>query len=139
MSAKITLAFASTIALMAPVIGAVAQPADADASGGASAGAMEEIVVTARRREERVQSVPIAITAFTGRDVAEKRIATAQDLQKFVPSLVISSSDVRDANNYTLRGQGSTVGAGPGVVVYFDEVPLPLNISTFANGGGPGL
>ncbi len=139
MSAKLTLAFASTIALLAPIAGAGAQPAEADTSGGASAGAMEEIVVTARRREERVQSVPIAITAFTGRDVAEKRIATAQDLQKFVPSLIVSSNDVRDANNYTLRGQGSTVGAGPGVVVYFDEVPLPLNISTFANGGGPGL
>src|SRR3569833_1938926 len=110
MSARISLAFASTIALLAPTGGAVAQPTE----NGTAAQPIEEIVVTARRREERVQSVPIAITAITGRDVAEKRIATAQDLQKFVPSLVISSSDVRDANNYTLRGQGSTVGAGPG-------------------------
>lgn len=114
----------------------VAQPGD-DALGAPSG--LEEVVVTARRREEAIQSVPITITVFNARDIQEKRIETAQDLQKFVPSLTISSGDVRDANNYTLRGQGSTVGAGPGVVVYFSEVPLPLNISTFSNGGGPGL
>ncbi len=91
----------------------------------ASAGAdLEEVVVTARRREEKLQSVPIAITAFSGAQIADKGIETLSDLQHFVPSLEVRQQD-RSSQNFFMRGQGinGTAGAWPGVVAYFAEVP----------------
>ena len=97
----------------------------------ASAG-LEEIVVTARRREEKLQSVPIAITAFAPKDLEEKHIESASDLQHYVPALA-TSQETRDEQVFYLRGQGPNGGQGgsPGVVTYFAEVPF--------NGSGPGI
>src|ERR1700722_10899751 len=57
----------------------------------ASSGNLEEIVVTARRREEHIQSVPIAITAFSQTTLSENNILSTQDLQFFVPSMTVAS------------------------------------------------
>src|ERR1700716_1199695 len=84
---------------------------------------MEEIVVTARRREEKLQSVPISITAFTAADLTEKNITSAQDLTVFVPSLIMNNN-AGFGSGFSLRGQTASLGAGPGVVAYFAEVPL---------------
>ncbi|HLG86855.1 MAG TPA: TonB-dependent receptor [Alphaproteobacteria bacterium] len=103
---------------------------------------LEEVVVTARRREEKLQSVPIAITAFTSADIRARSITSSQDLQQFVPSLNVSISTQRDTASYTIRGQGYTLGAGPGVVSYFAEIPIPpLYYPTGLQpaAGGPGL
>jgi iron complex outermembrane receptor protein len=102
--------------------------------------ALEEIVVTARRREENINTVPVAITALSGDDLKRKNIATAADLQNFVPSLSVSSSVTRDDYTFAIRGMGPTGGSGPGavlagggsgVVAYFAEVPT--------SAAGPGL
>jgi iron complex outermembrane receptor protein len=92
---------------------------------------LEEIVVTARRREEKLQSVPLAITALNAHDLEEHEVQTTTDLQHLVPSFTVNVGALyRDSLSYTLRGQGST--QGPSVVVYFAEVP------SVANGSGPG-
>jgi iron complex outermembrane receptor protein len=85
---------------------------------------LEEVVVTARRREERLQTVPIAITALSAQALQEKGIETLSDLQRFAPSLEVREQS-RDEQNFFLRGQGQngTAGAYPGVVSYFSEVP----------------
>lgn len=96
--------------------------------------ALPEMVVTARRSQEREQSVPIAITAFTQKDLEQRQINTATDLQNFTPSLTVSGSLSRNDESLTLRGIGatnSTVGGGPGVVAYLSEVPYSAS--------GPGL
>jgi len=102
--------------------------------------ALEEIVVTARRREENMNSVPVAITALSGDELRRKNIETAADLQNYVPSLSVSSSVTRDDYTFAIRGMGPTGGSGPGavlagggsgVVAYFAEVPT--------NAAGPGL
>src|ERR1700722_16375524 len=94
------------------------QPAAVEAL---SASGLAEIVVPSRRREERVQTVPLAITAFTQQDVEKKRINQISDLARNVPSLSSSQSN-SDANGY-FSGQIRLRGL-PGSEVYFADVPL---------------
>src|SRR3546814_9325787 len=51
-----------------------------------------DIIVTARRREERLQDVPVAVTAVTGQNLAAANIFQVQDIQQTVPGLTIQSS-----------------------------------------------
>lgn len=100
--------------------------------------ALEEVVVTARRTEEFVQDVPIAISALSADDLQREQIATVQDLQGRIPSMTIgTNSQMRNTETPTIRGQGATFGASPGVIVYWGEVALPGDISTNMQ-GGPG-
>ena len=86
-----------------------------------------DIVVTARRVEERSQTVPISITAFTQESLRQRGIANGTDLQNFTPSLSVIGHVSRNQETYTVRGMGGVGGAGtgggPGVVGYFAEVP----------------
>src|SRR5205823_14143795 len=90
-------------------------------------GGIEDIVVTARRTEERAQQVPVSLTAFTQNTIREKNINTATDLQNFTPSLTVLGNVARNQETYTIRGMGggggAGTGSGPGVVGYFAEVP----------------
>ena len=120
---SILLLSVTTISLCVPWYeGARAQNADQGPAAGAATGnAMEEIVVSARRREERVQSIPLAITAFSQADVEHKHIQQLSDLLRSVPSLD-AQQDNSDANSFyanqvRLRGL-------PGSEVYFADVPL---------------
>jgi len=92
---------------------------------------MEEIVVTARRREERLQSVPIAITAFSQKDLTEKRINQLQDLAYQTPSLAVSlnASDPFAPFGANLRLRGL-----PGAVSYFSQVPTAVTGPAGASG-----
>ncbi|WP_150290018.1 TonB-dependent receptor [Sphingobium estronivorans] len=84
-----------------------------------------DIVVTARRREESAQKVPVAITAISAKMLDERHITTGQDLQGQVPSLAVSpSGQSRDVESITIRGQGTNYTASPAVVTYLAEVPL---------------
>lgn len=85
---------------------------------------LDEIIVTARRKEESLQSVPVAIVSFGQSMLEERGIDSAMELTNFVPSLVLTAAGTT-GTNFTLRGQGATSYAGPGVVAYFAEVPLP--------------
>jgi iron complex outermembrane recepter protein len=115
-----------------------------DAVGAPAAASTEEggfgdIIVTANRREERNQDVPIAITAFSADRLTKQNISKEQDLQASVPSLVVgpNGQGSRESQSFTLRGQGATFQASPGVVVYLNEVPLPAPL-TLSQQGGPG-
>src|SRR5687767_12164152 len=59
------------------------------AQEGAEADSSGEIIVTARRREESISKVPIAITAIGGEELAKRAIYNENDLQSAVPGLVI--------------------------------------------------
>lgn len=102
-----------------------------------NANSASEIVVTAQRRDERAQDVPIAITAFSPERLQQQGITQAQNLQATVPSLVVGTNGTpaREAQSFTIRGQGATFQASPGVVVYLNEVPLPAAISLPQQGG----
>jgi iron complex outermembrane recepter protein len=129
---------ASALALVA---GAFASAADGGDSTAAGAGPpkLEEIVVTARRREENLQTVPIAITVFSQQALDDNNIQTIGDLQYLVPSLSSNNALTRDAINVQIRGQGSnSVSAQPAVVAYLNEVPIPTDQDGNL-AGGPGM
>ncbi len=119
----------------------VAQAAPASVG---NTGELEEIVVTARRREENLQSVPITIQAISAADLATNNIQTGSDLTHLVPALV-SNQISRDEQVFSIRGQGpGPVGNGayPGVQVYFNEVPVtaaPAKTLGPGGGAGPGV
>lgn len=122
--AALLLATALATPLWAPVV--AAQEAGAET--------YEDIVVTARRVEENIQDVPLAVTALSSKNLQDAQVTTARDLVTLVPSLNVGSGNAKEANRLTIRGQGVTAGAGPGVSVYLADAPLPQ-----FGAGGPGL
>src|SRR5450755_2259802 len=109
MQARIVMASwgsAASLLVLALAQPAVAQQTDQPAASAGSG--LEEIVVTARRREERVQSVPIAITAFSQADLEKKQIHEIHDLAQNVPSLsyAASQSDSNGLYSGQLRLRG---------------------------------
>ena len=97
------------------------------------------IVVTARRRSEDIQKVPIAITVVTPETLQSSNIQSVGDLQYLSPSLSSGSRSSRDALSLNIRGQGQSAAASqPGVILYLNEVPLPVN-QQGETIGGPGL
>lgn len=114
--------------IAAPAQGAAAQDGSTGRSGVEQTPDMpREIVVTARRREESLQSVPVSVSAFTAETINEQQIRELKDLTVSTPGLVFTQSGSGPNVNITLRGQTkSTVGAGlPSVITYFNDVPLP--------------
>src|SRR5262245_39614862 len=105
---------------------AFAQDAQQQASA-ADGTTLGDVVVTARRREERLQDVPVAVTALSGEALAARGIVNVQDLAKTAPGLnIVPSSRGGDSPYVTLRGQRivdtSVVFDGP-VLFYVNEVP----------------
>jgi iron complex outermembrane receptor protein len=135
--------WAALLFMAATPAGLCAEAVPADEAEAAPAesidSSLQEVVVTARRIEERNQDVPIAITAFSTEQLRQQHINEAMDLQALVPSLIVGQNGqgIRDTPTFTMRGQGSTFEGSPGVVVYMNEVPLPAPI-TLSNQGAPG-
>jgi len=86
---------------------------------------LEEVVVTAQKRGESLQEVPIAISALSGDQLAERQIRTAADLMMSVPNLQVNSPLGESVPIFSLRGISmSDFGLaqnGP-IAVYYDEV-----------------
>lgn len=106
---------------------AQAGAADAAAAEGDNSADSPEIIVTARRRAEEVSKVPIAITAFSGEQLQTRGFTNTLDLAKLTPGLNISGGGTLANPFIVLRGQSKAVtGTGaPGVLTYFNDVPLP--------------
>lgn len=88
-----------------------------------------EIVVTATKRAESVNDVPMSITAASGDDLAAAGIRSADDLGKIVPGFTFTQS-AYSTPVYSLRGVGFynyDIASTPTVTVYQDEAPLPFS------------
>ena len=90
---------------------------------------LQEVVVTARRREERLQDVPIAISAMTAEALERRQILSTEDLDQVVPSMQFTSYGQLSGNNSAavvfIRGVGQldpTPAVDPGVGIYVDDV-----------------
>ncbi|MYH33559.1 MAG: TonB-dependent receptor [Gammaproteobacteria bacterium] len=66
------------------------------------AGEIEEVVVTARKQEERIQDVPLTITAFTAAELTERGLADVMDISQFTPGFSFEK-----LNRYGVQGGGS--------------------------------
>jgi iron complex outermembrane recepter protein len=102
--------------------GANAQEQEQASAGGL----LEEIVVTAQRREEKVQDVPIAISAFSSAQLEQLNIDEALGIVKLIPNLLgFNNTGLGTANGYYLRGIGNTESIAtfdPPVGTYADDV-----------------
>ncbi len=91
--------------------------------------AIEEVVVTARRRAESIQSVPLAVSAVSGDMLEKANVTDMNALSTQVPSLVIvpGSSGSKAIPTFAIRGQSQqelSILADPSVPVYFNDVVI---------------
>jgi iron complex outermembrane receptor protein len=117
----------SLCALLIVAGGFGAWPAMAQTTGAApSAGGIETVTVTARRRPEDLEKIPQAVTVVGPATLRANEIKTATDLQTLSPSLSVTADlGSRDDDVFTIRGQSQPFGgADPGVQTYFAEVPF---------------
>lgn len=97
-----------------------------DASGAGSA----DIIVTARKQSERINDVPMSITAVTGETLARQGVASIADLQKISPAFSFQPSQYGNPV-YNLRGIGNlddSVSSAPTVSIYLDQAPIPFSV-----------
>jgi len=125
------------VALALPVSAAQAQtgPQTGPQTGTADTSiALEDIVVTAQRRSQNLQDVPVAVTALSSTALAGANVTSVTDLRIAVPSLnIVNNNGIMSTS---LRGVGST-GVNPGfenpVAVYLDGVYLASTVANFFN------
>lgn len=127
-----TLLATSAIAGSAMALGASAAQAQTAASSDAiapSAGepaaphGPDDIVVTARRTEERLSRVPVAVSALGTKQLEERHIVTEADLQAATPGLTVRQTNSSNQVNFSLRGQSLDAFsfAAPAVLTYVNE------------------
>ncbi|MDB5715090.1 MAG: TonB-dependent receptor [Sphingomonadales bacterium] len=87
---------------------------------------MADIIVTARRRGENLQRVPVSVAVISGDQLAQRSITTERDLQSAVPGLVVRSTETSNNLSFSIRGQGvdAESGSRPGVLPYINEVQI---------------
>ena len=109
---------------LAATMGAGPQPAEAQAR------MLEEITVTARKREESLQQVPVAVTAFSAGELEARRIDNIDEIANFAPNVnfITNTGISGTASSYVfIRGIGQTevfLQNDPGVGIYVDGVYL---------------
>jgi iron complex outermembrane receptor protein len=99
--------------------------------GDANTDTLQEVVITAERRSENLQSVPIAATALPGSALQDKAVTSIADLQYASPSLSIGNAGLTNAVN--IRGVGLASGnpnVANGVAVYYDGLFQPPIVTT---------
>ncbi|WP_182849649.1 TonB-dependent receptor domain-containing protein [Pelagerythrobacter aerophilus] len=93
------------------------------------AAAPAEIIVTAQKREESIQDVPIAVTALTSADLDEQKIEGGSELMRAVPNVAFSKTNFA-SYNFSIRGVGTkalSVTSDPAVAISFNNTPLIRN------------
>lgn len=129
-----TAAGGMALALAAPAAAATNDSATTTASDlGDSDDQRGDVVVTAQRRTEKAQDVPIALTVIAGADLAKRNINTVNDLENSVPSLEVDSQLGGGQPQFRLRGVGGTDYAANNtntVGMYIDEVAYPYGVTT---------
>lgn len=99
---------------------------------------LEEIIVTATKRDESAQDVPIQITSLGQEDIARYGVTDVYDLRGAVPGLEVRRATAFGNPTFTIRGVGATnfdTISGPTVATYIDDIPQvssgQLNFTSF--------
>jgi outer membrane receptor protein involved in Fe transport len=89
---------------------------------------LDEIIVTARKREERLQEAPLSVSAFSGADLVRMSARDLEDVGRFVPNvMIVEAGQAGGSGLYFIRGIGQqgnadTIRPEPGVAFYIDGV-----------------
>lgn len=117
----------------------ITQPAYADQSEqAASASGAGDIIVTARRTEERLQDVPISITVFNQEQLSQRNVVLASDLATYTPSLSVNQRYGPEKASFAIRGFNQDIGTSPSVGVYFADVVAPRAAGGTVSGNNAG-
>jgi iron complex outermembrane receptor protein len=104
-------------------IGNMCAATDAETAPGDQSGALDEIVVTARRQSEDLEKVPVAVVALSRSALIEQHVTNEQELQTAVPGLLTVASTSTNQLAFSIRGQALDAYSftSPTVLAYFDE------------------
>lgn len=97
---------------------------------------LETIVVTAEKRVENLQTVPIAVTVVGGDAFTKANVSGFSDLSKFAPSLTVTAGDQPANSAIVIRGIGTfafSVAAEPSVLVVIDDVAVGYQAQAFTD------
>ena len=105
-----------------------ARAASGDADG--ASGALDEVVVTATRRQERIEDIPISVVAFSQEKMDAQGLRSIDDLSRLSPGLNFQRNGMSSAGNYNdegsdinIRGVDSTAGTST-TGIYIDDTPI---------------
>jgi iron complex outermembrane receptor protein len=98
-----------------------------------------DIIVTARRSEERLQDVPISITVLSQDAITKRNIVSTADLGQYVPSLSSNQQFGPEKSSFVLRGFTQEGKTSPSVGVYFADVIAPRSFGGTTSGNGAGV
>ncbi len=102
---------------------------DADDGDDDGAGRLEEVVVTARKKEENLQEIPVTVTAFSNETLREYQINSAQDVARYTPGFSFINSFGRDSDRPVIRGMSNILGA-PNASFFIDGIYVPGTIAS---------
>lgn len=96
---------------------------------------LEEIIVTARKTEESLQEVPVAVTALTTESIRNRQVQTVEDVARFAPGLVFDKAFGRTVERPVIRGQGNVLagvqfGVEAGAAYFVDGIYYPGDSQT---------
>jgi outer membrane receptor protein involved in Fe transport len=96
----------------------------------AQGGMLEEIVVTANKRQQSINDVGVTVTALSGEAIQNRQITNPEEFAAIIPGLALAPSS-HNTPVYTLRGVGYNADAlavYPAVSLYMDEAPMPFPV-----------
>jgi outer membrane receptor protein involved in Fe transport len=135
---RLSLPAAIRMALIAGAAGAVMTPLMSQADPGSEGGTLDEVVVTATRRQENILDVPYSISAISGATLEESHVQTLADLSHLIAGLSFVDQGPTSRSFFVLRGINAdstsespilgSSGTVPPVSTYIGETPLFLSL-----------
>lgn len=95
-----------------------------------------DIIVTARRVEERLQDVPISISVYNQEALTSRNIVSPADLATYTPSLTVNQRYGPEKSSFVIRGFTQESNTSPSVGVYFADVVAPRAQAGTSSGNG---
>jgi iron complex outermembrane receptor protein len=129
MNQKVAYAITTILGACAAAAHAADAAGAADAADAEAAAGIQEVLVTAQRREESIQNVPITVQAITGQQLTQLNISTFDDVIRFLPNVTFSSNGPGQGNIY-MRGlsagfagsqSSASIAPFPNVAAYLDD------------------
>jgi iron complex outermembrane receptor protein len=116
-----------------------AAPAMAQTDPAASAATvMPDIIVTARRKEEKLQDVPISMTVYNQQQLTDRNIVSSAGLAAYTPSVTANTRFGSESSTFAIRGFSQEIRTTASVAVYFADVVAPRSATSLSSGDGAG-
>ena len=117
----------------AGVVAAISVTALPNLASAQNAMTIEEVVVTARKKEEKLQDIPMTVSALTTEDIDNRSIQSIEDIARFAPGLSFSKAFGRATDRPVIRGLGNVLagvqfGVEAGAAYFVDGVYYPGDI-----------